>query len=230
MNEMLEWLSLWGVIPALGLMGLAVCWHLMEILRYRRKSARLARRMAKPPEEMQPRPLISDDRVAMLRAGDTVLLLPSLDGMTERQREQMMEMFKEISERMAQRGIVFHALPGNETQKAIVVARNDLPKPPEDEATKKANAEWLAQIWNESSKRDQVALAALHDRVEKINQESAAATLREARLQWEKSLEPLIQGLLKKAQALQGSQFEPADVQALLEDVHALSEAIGKTS
>jgi len=127
MNAVLEWLSRWGVIPALALMCVAVCWNLVESARYRRKVAR----MVQPAKETQPRPLISDDRMAKLRPGDTVLLLLSLDDMTADQQTYFVDSVKEMIVRAQARGIEFIVVP-DWKHKAIVVSRSALAEHADD--------------------------------------------------------------------------------------------------
>jgi len=219
-----EWSGRWGGAIALALMCVVVCWNLAQGVCHRRKLAR----MAKPSKETQPQPLVSDDKMAALRHGDTVLLLLSLDEMTVDQQTRFVDSVKKMIEPAQARGIEFIITP-DWKQKAIVVSRSATKEQAGDKEQRKATTEWLAQAYKKWRERDEAMLAELRNRVDALNQESVGATLREARLQWGKSLEPLIQGLLKKAQALQGSQLEPAGVQALLEDVRALSEAVSKT-
>lgn len=99
----------------------------------------------------------------------------------------------------------------------------------DDEATRKETAEWLAQAMKKIRGRDQAVLAELRSRAEAVRRESEVAVLREARSQLVEEIAPLLQAIQKKAQDLQGLQPGSADVQGLLEDVCALSEAIGKT-
>jgi len=63
MDVVWEWSGRWVDVIALALMCVAVCWNLAQGVRYRRKLAR----MAKPPKETQPQPLISDDSTGAVR-------------------------------------------------------------------------------------------------------------------------------------------------------------------
>ncbi len=216
-----DW-KVWALWAAVGFNLAAGAWSLAAAIRYRRKEARLDR------ETLGTRPLLSDDRVASLRPGDTVLMLPPLGGMTADQQTAMASSIKAMAESAKDRGIEFIVLLDWE-QKAIVVSRGIQAERADDEAARKEDAEWLFQVWKEVSERDQAALAELEASAEAVRKESAAAVLREARLQLAAELEPLLQAIQKKAQALQGLQSGPADAPGLLEDVRALSEAISKT-
>jgi len=131
MDAVWEWSGRWGGVIALALMCVVACWNLAQGVRYRRKVARLARRMAQPPKETQPRPLISDDRMAKLRPGDTVLLLLSLDDMTADQQTYFVDSVKEMIVRAQARGIEFIVLP-DWKHKAIVVSRSALAEHADD--------------------------------------------------------------------------------------------------
>ncbi|CAM3839493.1 hypothetical protein [Castellaniella denitrificans] len=71
------------------------------------------------------RPLLSDDKVAVMRPGDTVLLLLPLDGMTLDQQAKLVDATKRMAERARALGIEFIVIP-DWGQKAVVVARSHL--------------------------------------------------------------------------------------------------------
>ncbi|MDW0357767.1 hypothetical protein Q8G38_00390 [Halomonas venusta] len=118
----------WGVAgwAAIGFNLVVGGWLLTAAIRYERKIANLGR------EDDKARPLLSDDKAATLRAGDTVLLMPSL-GMTSDQQKKMMVLMKEIIVPLRERGIEFIVLP-DWGQKAIVVSRGTPPRAGSDGA------------------------------------------------------------------------------------------------
>ncbi|THF67506.1 hypothetical protein E6C76_03860 [Pseudothauera nasutitermitis] len=215
-----DW-KVWALWAAVGFNLAAGAWSLAAAIRYTRKEARLDR------ETLGTRPLLSDDRVASLRPGDTVLMLLPLAGMTADQQTALIGSIKTMAESAKARGIEFIVLP-DWGKKAIVVSRGIQAERADDEAARKEDAEWLFQVWKEVGERDQAALAELESSAEAVRKESAAAVLREARLQLAAELEPLLRAIQKKAQSLQGLQSGPAGAPGLLEDVRALSEAISK--
>ena len=100
---------------ALGFNLVVGGWLLLAAIRYERKITNMDK------EDDKARPLLSDDKAATLRAGDTVLLMPSL-GMTSDEQKKMMVLMKEIIVPLRERGIEFIVLP-DWGQKAIVVTR-----------------------------------------------------------------------------------------------------------
>jgi len=72
MGELMEMVQRWAWLASLLVLG---CWGAGAI-RYWRKAAQL------DLEAYKARPLLPDDKVAVMRPGDTVLLLLPLDGMT----------------------------------------------------------------------------------------------------------------------------------------------------
>lgn len=83
-------------------------------------------------EPGEKRPLLSDDRVAVIRPGDTVLLMPSLDDMTLDQQTQLIGAIKRMTERANAIGIEFLVIPdwGGQKSKTIVVSRSVLSEHP----------------------------------------------------------------------------------------------------
>lgn len=114
----------WKVVVfwlALGFCLMAGAWNLVAVIRRERKAERLDR------EAYKARPLIPDDKVAVMRPGDTVLLLLPLAGMTIDQQTGMVDSTKRMAERARVLGIEFIVLP-DWGQKAIVVSRSALPE------------------------------------------------------------------------------------------------------
>lgn len=149
----------WALWSALGLNLAVGAWGLAAAIRYARKVARLDR------ETWGTRPLLSDDRVASLRPGDTVLMLPPLGGMTADQQTAMAGSIKAMAESAKARGIEFIVVP-DWGQKAIVVSRGIQAERADDEAARKETSEWLFGVWKEVRERDQTALAELEARTE----------------------------------------------------------------
>lgn len=118
MGELWEWVQRWAWLISL----LAMVWCGVEAVRYERKASRLDR------ETYEKRPLIPDDKVAIMRPGDTVLLMPSLDDMTLDQQTQLVGAIKRMAERASALGIEFVVIPdwGGQKTKAIVVSRSVL--------------------------------------------------------------------------------------------------------
>lgn len=116
-------MEIWDVAgwAALGFNLVAGVWLLTAAIRYERKITNMDK------EDDKARPLLSDDKAATLRAGDTVLLMPSLDGMSSNQQQRMMVLMKEIIVSLSERGIEFIVLP-DWGQKAIVVSRGTPPR------------------------------------------------------------------------------------------------------
>ena len=108
--------ALFGVMN----LGFFLFWIATSIFEFR-KAMRLDR------ETLKDRPLIPDDKVAVMRPGDTVLLMPSLDDMTLDQQTQLVGAIKRMAERAGALGIEFIVLP-DWGQKAIVVSRSALPE------------------------------------------------------------------------------------------------------
>lgn len=216
-----DW-KMWALWAALGFNLAAGVWSLAAAIRYRRKEARLDR------GAWGARPLLPPDKVEVLRPGDTVLMLLPLDGMTADQQAAMAGSIKAMAESAKARGIEFMVVP-DRGQKAIAVSRGIQVERADDEGARKETSEWLFEVWKETRKRDQAAFAELEARTEAIRKESAAAVLREARLQLAAELEPLLRAIEKKAHGLRGLQSGTAGAPGLLEDVRALSEAISKT-
>ena len=117
MGELMEMVQRWAWLASLLALG---CWGAGAI-RYWRKAAQL------DLEAYKERPLLPDDKVAVMRPGDTVLLMPSLDDMTLDQQTQLVGAIKRMAERAGALGIEFIVLP-DWGQKAIVVSRSALPE------------------------------------------------------------------------------------------------------
>lgn len=100
----------------------------------------------------------------------------------------------------------------------------------DDGADRKEDAKWFAETYLRVRERSRSKEDELRAKIEAVINESVAAALQEARLQLARELEPLLLSIQKKSQDLQCVQSESAGAQGLLEDVRALSEAIGKTS
>lgn len=115
MGELMEVVQRWAWLASLLALG---CWGAGAI-RYWRKAAQL------DLEAYKARPLLPDDKVAVMRPGDTVLLLLPLDGMTLDQQTKLVDSTKRMAERAGALGIEFIASP-DWGQKAIVVARSSL--------------------------------------------------------------------------------------------------------
>jgi hypothetical protein len=101
-------------------LGFALFWIATSIFEFR-KAMCLSR------ETLKDRPLILDDKVAVMRPGDTVLLMLPLNDMTLDQQTRMVDSTKRMAERAGALGIEFIALP-DWGQKAIVVSRSALPE------------------------------------------------------------------------------------------------------
>ncbi|WP_241120549.1 hypothetical protein [Achromobacter xylosoxidans] len=99
----------------------AWAWNTVAAIGYWRKAAQL------DLEAYKERPLIPDDKVAVMRPGDTVLLLLPLAGMTCDQQVGLVDSTKRMAERAGALGIEFIVLPDC-GQKAIVVSRSSLPE------------------------------------------------------------------------------------------------------
>lgn len=121
MGELLEVVQRWAWLASLLALG---CWGAGAI-RYWRKAAQL------DLEAYKTRPLLPEDKVAVMRPGDTVLLMPSLDGMTLDQQTRLVDAIKRMAERARALGIEFIVLP-DWGQKTIVVSRRDLPEHADD--------------------------------------------------------------------------------------------------
>lgn len=121
MGELLEVVQRWAWLASLLALG---CWGAGAI-RYWRKAAQL------DLEAYKTRPLLPEDKVAVMRPGDTVLLMPSLDGMTLDQQTRLVDAIKRMAERARALGIEFIVLP-DWGQKTIVVSRRDLPERADD--------------------------------------------------------------------------------------------------
>jgi len=130
MDAAWEWSGRWGDAFVLALMCVLVCWNLVQGVRYRRKVARMGQETFARKNDA-PQPLISDDRMAVLRSGDTVLLLLSLGDMTADQQTRLIGSVKEMIEPAQTRGIKFIIIP-DWKHKAIVVSRSALPEHTDD--------------------------------------------------------------------------------------------------
>lgn len=115
--SVLEIVRQWSGIA--GLIGLV--WLCVEAIRYRSKALRLDR------DTYEKRPLVPDEKLATLRPGDTVLMMPPLDGLTVDQQEVLVGSMKAMIEPAKARGIEFIVVP-DWGQKAIVVSRGALPE------------------------------------------------------------------------------------------------------
>ena len=115
MGELLEVVQRWAWLASLLALG---CWGAGAI-RYWRKAAQL------DLEAYKTRPLIPDDKVAVMRPGDTVLLMLPLKDMTLDQQTGMVDSTKRMAERAGVLGIEFIVIP-DLGQKAVVVARSAL--------------------------------------------------------------------------------------------------------
>lgn len=146
--------------PWLGLLNLtfAMCWLAASIFKFR-KAMRL------DLESYEKRPLFSDDKSAALRPGDTVLMLPPLDGMTADQQTALIGSMKAMTEPARERGIEFIVIP-DWGQKAIVVSRGIQAERADDEVARKENTDWLAGAYKKMREHDQAALAEFEARAE----------------------------------------------------------------
>ena len=115
-----DWTAL-ALLVALGFNLVAGAWNSAAAIRYTRKEARLDR------EAWGARPLLPPDKVEVLQPGDTVLMLPSLDGMTADQQIALIASMEAMIEPVRERGIEFIVMP-DWGQKVIVVSRGDLPE------------------------------------------------------------------------------------------------------
>lgn len=98
------------------------------------------------------------------------------------------------------------------------------------EEKRKGDARWFAETYLKIRECSRAKEDELRAKFEAVIRESVSAALQEARLQLAREIEPLLLSIQRKAQDLQSLQPESAGAQGLLEDVRALSEAIGKTS
>ncbi len=121
MGELWEMAQRWTWLASL----LAIVLWGAGAIRYWRKAAQLDMKTYKE------RPLIPDDKVAVMRPGDTVLLMLPLKDMTLDQQAGMVDSTKRMAERAGALGIEFIVLP-DWGQKAIVVSRSALPKHADD--------------------------------------------------------------------------------------------------
>ena len=121
--SVLEMVRQWGGMA--GLIGLV--WLCVEAIRHRSKALRLDR------ETYEKRPLVPDEKLAVLRPGDTVLMMPPLDDLTKDQQEVLVGSMKAMIEPAKERGIEFIVIP-DWGQKAIVVSRGALPERADDQA------------------------------------------------------------------------------------------------
>lgn len=105
---------------AVGLNIAAAAWWFVSAIRYERKANRLDR------ETYEKRPVISDDKMAILRPGDTCIVLCQLENMTVDQQTRLIESLTEMISNAKERGIEFIIIPEYGGQKIFVVSRNDL--------------------------------------------------------------------------------------------------------
>lgn len=112
----------WKVIAVLlGLLAFVLSiWGLVADIRRQRMADRLDR------ETYEKRPVISDDKMAILRPGDTCIVLCQLENMTVDQQTRLIESLTEMISNAKERGIEFIIIPEYGGQKIFVVSRNDL--------------------------------------------------------------------------------------------------------
>ena len=128
----------WNMVALLAALGFnlaAGAWNLVAAIRHDRKAARLDR------ETYEVRPLMSDEKLAVLRPGDTVLMLPSLDGMTTDQRVAMISSMNAMIEHAKERSIEFIVVP--DWGQEIVVFRGGLSEQAE---VMKVRADFMGRI------------------------------------------------------------------------------------
>lgn len=70
------------------------------------------------------RPLLSGEDWAVMRPGDTALVMLKMDQMTEDQQQRMMKGIIQIMQRARERGIEVIALPVRKGDQAVVVTRS----------------------------------------------------------------------------------------------------------
>lgn len=90
---------------AVGINAVAAVWNIVSAVRYDRKAARLDR------ETYEKRPVISDDNMAILRPGDTGIILCQLESMTLEQQASMIESLTKMVSHAKERGIEFIIIP-----------------------------------------------------------------------------------------------------------------------
>lgn len=112
MGELMEVVQRWAWLASLLALG---CWGAGAI-RYWRKAAQL------DLEAYKERPLIPDDKVAMLRPGDTCLLLCQLEDMTLHQQERLIESLGKFVSVFKERGIALVIIPEFGGQKVFVIS------------------------------------------------------------------------------------------------------------
>ena len=191
-----DW-KVWALLAALGFNLVAGAWNSAAAIRYTRKEARLDR------ETWGTRPLLSDDRVASLRPGDTVLMLLPLAGMTADQQTALIGSIKTMAEPAKARGIEFIVLPDRGCQ-AIVVSRGRT----SSAASALGGSEWdeFFRVWRENQSRDETLTAAAY--------------------QQQQRLQSLHRSLREKALPLSHLQVVGLDAQGLLADLDVLEATI----
>lgn len=113
----------WNMIlfwAAVGINAVASVWNIVSAIRYDRKADRLDR------ETYKERPVIPGEKMAILRPGDTGILLCRLDGMTLKQQEQYVESIRGIMLNVKERGVELIVIPEFGDAKMIIVNRGEL--------------------------------------------------------------------------------------------------------
>lgn len=79
-------------------------------------------------ETYEKRPVIPDDKMAILRPGDTCIVLCQLENMTVDQQTRLIESLTEMVSHAKERGVEFIIIPEYGGQKIFVVSRSELAK------------------------------------------------------------------------------------------------------